>query len=522
VTKTLADLGVTSAEEIRFIAQAVSGSNLVGLATNGGAYYIPAIPTTTVATPKTSTRLTVTSTTTSATYRSQPTFTAMLEERVGDAWSPLPGKRVAFTIGGQRAFAVTDALGVATAGVATAQLTLLQIPRAYTLAAGFDEDATHLGTSSGVQFRVDPRPTTLTFSSPIAFATGGRWTNVVTLDMGGIEFEQQTVFMVLTGTSGAAAGQTFVTSGLTSQSGGVTLASTFPDGTYTATAYFAKVVPIGTGSYDARNPRYLDSSATATLVVARTAAPSYTGTTVVEIRKPILLTATVQDGGVGQGDLDLARVRYIVTKDGVTAHDSGPDGVARGTDSNWLDSIPGGLAAGVYAVHTSLVGGHYTGAGLTAYISVYDPNGGFVTGGGWIESPAGAYAPEPELTGRATFGFVSKYAKGSTNVTGNTQFQFRAADITFKSSAHESMSLVIAGAKARYKGTGTVNGSGSYGFMLTAIDGQVSGGGGLDKFRIKIWELASGAVVYDNQMGATEDAVPSTVLGGGSVVIHQP
>ena len=36
-------------------------------------------------------------------------------------------------------------------------------------------------------------------------------------------------------------------------------------------------------------------------------------------------------------------------------------------------------------------------------------------------------------------------------------------------------SSAVAGAKAQYKRFGTINGSGSYRFMLTAIDGQVSG-----------------------------------------------
>ena len=40
---------------------------------------------------------------------------------------------------------------------------------------------------------------------------------------------------------------------------------------------------------------------------------------------------------------------------------------------------------------------------------VYDPSAGFVTGGGWIDSPEGAYIPDPSLTGKANFGFVSKY-----------------------------------------------------------------------------------------------------------------
>ena len=80
---------------------------------------------------------------------------------------------------------------------------------------------------------------------------------------------------------------------------------------------------------------------------------------------------------------------------------------------------------------------------------------------------------------------------------------------------------MIAGAKATYRGVGTVNGSGNYGFLVTATDGQVNGGGGTDKFRIKVWNKTTNVVVYDNQMGDAENADASTVLGGGSIVIHK-
>jgi hypothetical protein len=79
----------------------------------------------------------------------------------------------------------------------------------------------------------------------------------------------------------------------------------------------------------------------------------------------------------------------------------------------------------------------------------------------------------------------------------------------------------VAGAKAMYKGVGTVNGLSGYGFMLSAIDGQINGGGGQDKFRIKIWEVATDELIYDNQLDAPEDADPTTLLGGGSIVIHK-
>ena len=79
----------------------------------------------------------------------------------------------------------------------------------------------------------------------------------------------------------------------------------------------------------------------------------------------------------------------------------------------------------------------------------------------------------------------------------------------------------MASARAQFKGEGSINGQGRYGFLLTAIDGQISGGGGVDKFRIKIWDKNDGdRVVYDNQPGGSDDADPVTALGGGSIVVH--
>lgn len=83
--------------------------------------------------------------------------------------------------------------------------------------------------------------------------------------------------------------------------------------------------------------------------------------------------------------------------------------------------------------------------------------------------------------------------------------------------------MVVAGAKAQYKGVGTINGAGNYGFLLTATDGQINGGGGVDKFRIKIVDKTTGNVVYDNVIGASEkiDGANPQVITGGSIVIHK-
>ena len=156
--------------------------------------------------------------------------------------------------------------------------------------------------------------------------------------------------------------------------------------------------------------------------------------------------------------------------------------------------------------------------GLEALVVIYDPNGGWVAGGGWIDSPLGAFAPIPDLTGKANFGFVSKYQNGASVPTGNMQFHFNVGNLSFQSTSYEWM-VISGGRKAQYKGLGTINGSGSYHFMLTAIDGDQSGGEGTDKFRIRIWSESNG-LIYDNQLNAPDSSDPTTALGGGNIVIH--
>jgi hypothetical protein len=153
-----------------------------------------------------------------------------------------------------------------------------------------------------------------------------------------------------------------------------------------------------------------------------------------------------------------------------------------------------------------------------AFLPVYDPSAGFVTGGGWIQSPSTACPVFCDgAGGKANFGFVSKYQKGAQVPTGHTEFQFHAGNLNFSSTSYEW--LVVQGAtKASYKGLGTVNGSGSYKFMLSVYDAGSTG----DKFRIKIWTESGGVenVIYDNEIGVSIDATATTLISGGSIVIH--
>jgi hypothetical protein len=138
-----------------------------------------------------------------------------------------------------------------------------------------------------------------------------------------------------------------------------------------------------------------------------------------------------------------------------------------------------------------------------------------VTGGGTLDSPAGAWTADPALTGRANFGFVSRYQKGANTPDGHTVFRFNAGDLDFRSSSYQW--LVVAGAKAKFKGTGTIGGNGDYGFMITATDG---GADSIDQFRIKIWDAATSQVVYDNQLGEADDAYAGTAITSGNIIVH--
>jgi PKD repeat protein len=152
------------------------------------------------------------------------------------------------------------------------------------------------------------------------------------------------------------------------------------------------------------------------------------------------------------------------------------------------------------------------------YVVVYNPAAGFVTGGGWINSPAGAYLAKPTLTGKATFGFVTMYPRGANVPRGQTDFYLRVANLNLHSTSYQW--LVIANAKAQFQGSGKINGKGNYGFLVTAMDSKV-GGHDNDKFRIKIWDKATGNVIYDNQIGTPDDADATQVIGGGSIVIYK-
>jgi hypothetical protein len=289
-------------------------------------------------------------------------------------------------------------------------------------------------------------------------------------------------------------------------------------GSYVVDAYFSGTVPLPGGALTFENDRYNPSSATATLLVdPEQATPTYTRDLLAATGVSFTAQASVaqQDDGA-PGDITKAQVRFTMRDGAATVVHSvlanvGAGGVATAT----LAGVP----TGVYTIDTEVEGGFFDSSPVQTLFASYDPSAGFVTGGGWIVSPAGAYLADPDATGKAHFAFVSKYQRGATAPSGNTQFQFETVGLTFKSTSYEW--LVVSGKKAQYKGAGTLNGVAGYQFLLTATDGDSKQADDPDRFRIKIWDAAG--LVYDNASGSPDDldnANPQ-VIAGGSVVIQR-
>jgi predicted RNA-binding protein with TRAM domain len=150
-------------------------------------------------------------------------------------------------------------------------------------------------------------------------------------------------------------------------------------------------------------------------------------------------------------------------------------------------------------------------------VVVYDPNGGYSFGGGWFYSERGALVAKPEYEGKVSFGFTCTYFKNATRPKGETQFEFKAGDFEFNALNFDYLS--ISGNKAQFKGSGKITGGPSgVAFIMTVIDGDLPGGDGVDRIRMKIYNKKKGMVIYDNQPGSGDATNPYQELGTDSEI----
>ncbi|MBC5992120.1 outer membrane protein assembly factor BamB family protein [Pontibacter cellulosilyticus] len=148
-------------------------------------------------------------------------------------------------------------------------------------------------------------------------------------------------------------------------------------------------------------------------------------------------------------------------------------------------------------------------AGYEQWMPVFDPEAGFVTGAGQTEGIrfnlnarySGRFATEPQ---------------GSVQLDMEGLGRLRSADLEW---------LVVSGDKAAFRGEGTIDGRGRYGFTLSVTDAGSPGANDAgDRLRVQVWDLERHSrVVYDNGSSQILDlSNQGPTIQRGNIVIHRP
>jgi probable HAF family extracellular repeat protein len=173
--------------------------------------------------------------------------------------------------------------------------------------------------------------------------------------------------------------------------------------------------------------------------------------------------------------------------------------------------------ANTYAITVKVSRGSSFGTSTFVPVVVFDPNTGSMNADGWFNAPLGSYPSNPAFAGKLHFESNAKYDKGAAVPSGKM-----VVNLPGKNFVANSMSwLTISGSTMQLSGAGTIDNAGSYGFLLTGIDGKVGGAKLSDKARVKIWNRSTGAIIYDSQMNSPDNAAPTIVLGGGNINIKR-
>ena len=500
-----------SAADVRYIVQAANGVGIVSLDTNRGTYYTPAAETVAPESPKQDTDVTITSVTppvpaagdpTPYVYRESVSVTAQLKS----GGAGLPNQVLAFSVGAERRFALTDSNGTA-----TMSLPLLQVPGPdYRLQVSFEETDQYLGNSADVTpFSIARAATRITFA-PACGSIQATLTDTSSLTAPR-RLRDQTVFIQVSGLT------TDTSAVITDYQGRAPAnIANLAAGTYTVAASYGTVTTVA-GTFVFPNDRYASVTTPGVTLSAgiTTVSAAYTGQTLAPVGSPLPVTATVSTTS-GTRDLTGAIVCFVARDERGVAwtQAASPIVLAAGTTlSGAATASLVGLPVGVYTIETTVVGGtaaagFFSTATANAIAVVFDTST-FVTGGGWIATPAGVggfVAAEK----KANFGFNAKYKDDHVTPTGNLEFDAKTNGVKFKAKTFDW--LVIAGGRAELQGTGTIDKSTTtWQFRLVAVDGAS------DTFDLRIWDPT--AATGNSFDSPKYHAGPST-LGGGEVKIH--
>ncbi len=506
-------LNGTPSSTLRYMVQAVNGVGLVSMDTKLGAYYTPGdyltgpgtgtnSPPPTPPAPR-PTELALIAPT-SGNYGTTVPVQAVLTQN----GSPVAGRKVVISLGLQRRSALTDA-----SGRITVNIPLFVTPDNYTLEARFAGDADYAAATASASLTIAKQLTVLALSPAAASAQYSDDPHLLAIlsDGAGRHLSEKTVVFIAAGN-----GTQFVVPSITDFAGRASFGDwPLPPGNYSVTAYFGSSIPGQNVTLE--DPLYAASSALGSLTIgAEDATAIYGGQTAIQTGSVLRLASSVTQTNDGSlGEIVHAQTQFTLRNPaGAVAVNALVQSDAAGICATTISGLP----TEVYQIDFRVVGGFFTSPTYQSLLAVFDPNGRFITAGGWISSPPGAYLPQPTLAGKATFEMDVKYKTGASIPSSDSKFKFKLGSVEFNSTRFDW--LVVAGRKGQFKGIGTINGIGNYGVMVTATDEDGKSGNRVDKLRIKIWNTTSGALVYENQPGAPAIALPTMVIGNGSIQLQ--
>lgn len=184
-------------------------------------------------------------------------------------------------------------------------------------------------------------------------------------------------------------------------------------------------------------------------------------------------------------------------------------------------------------------------------IIVMDNLRGKVSGGGWFDSPEGAYIMKLRAAGKATFAFAASNTSKKDRPEGYVVFNFNEGNMKFRSTHMEWMH--VEEETAIMQAAGRLNGKQGYQILISVVDEEQDededdrndeapgrkgrdnkgkekkkdkddnkgkGKKKLDLIRVRITDPA-GEVIYDTQHSAADAALATTALGGGSIKVKK-
>ena len=256
--------------------------------------------------------------------------------------------------------------------------------------------------------------------------------------------------------------------------------------------------------------------------------------TVTSLVSPIAVSAG--SGGTGSADISgaieqaddgypgditraVVRVSLVPIGPGATYSTDVPV-AADGSFSASFTDIP----VNCYSVVAEVVGGYFTSSPAEDILTIYDPDAGFATGGGWFYWPG--------TTDKTTCGFVTSYGKKGNNLRGSLVMVRHTESGNYRIKSNALFGLAIGevpgpdpygwcslSGKATYSEPGWPEPVGNYTFRLYAED-RNEPGTGIDRIWIEVKDK-DGIAAAPLSMASPATTMAAPIDGGNIAIPHK-